>query len=62
MDFLSVREFLFKLRQARAMSLFNNMRAEAEKRGFLTEEEINSEIQKARAENFMTLPSFARHI
>jgi hypothetical protein len=32
------------------MSLFNKMRGEAEKRGFLNEEEIEAEIQAARSE------------
>jgi len=41
---------LLSLRQARALHLFNNMRSQAEKRGFLSEEEIEAEIQAARAD------------
>ena len=51
MDFLSVREFRASsdtLRQVRVFRLFNNLRTEAEKRGFLSEEEIEDEIQTAR--------------
>jgi hypothetical protein len=38
------------IRQARAMMAFNNMRAKAEKAGFMTDEEINAEIALARKE------------
>jgi len=44
-----LEETLLALRQVKAMRLFNRMRAEAEKRGFLTEKEIESEIQAARS-------------
>jgi hypothetical protein len=45
-----LEDTLFTLRQAKAMRLFNSMRLEAEKRGFLPEEEIEAEIQAARAD------------
>jgi PHD/YefM family antitoxin component YafN of YafNO toxin-antitoxin module len=45
-----LEETLDALRQAKSMRLFNRMRAEAEKRGFLSEEEIEAEIQAARGE------------
>ena len=45
-----LEETLLTLRQVRAMRLFNRMRAAAEKRGFLSEEEIEAEIQAGRAE------------
>jgi hypothetical protein len=43
-------ETLSTIRQARAMRLFNNLRTQAAKRGFLSAEEIEAEIQVARAE------------
>ena len=45
-----LEETLFALRQTKALKLFNRMRADAQKRGFLTEKEIKTEIQKARSE------------
>ena len=45
-----LEETLLTLRQVRAMRLFNNMRADAQQRGFLSEEEIEAEIQAARSE------------
>ena len=45
-----LEETLLTLRQVRAMRLFNRMRADAERRGFLSEEEIEAEIQAARAD------------
>ncbi len=36
------------VRQAKAMIAFNSMRKSAEKKGFLSEEEIEAEIQDAR--------------
>jgi PHD/YefM family antitoxin component YafN of YafNO toxin-antitoxin module len=45
-----LEETLLTLRQVRAMRLFNRMRADAEKRGFLSGEEIEAEIQAARAD------------
>lgn len=45
-----LEETLDALRQARALRLFNRMRSEAEKRGFLPEEDIEAEIQAARSE------------
>jgi len=45
-----LEETLLTLRQVRAMRLFNRMRADAEKRGFLSEKEIEAEIQAARAD------------
>ena len=44
-----LEETLLTLRQVRAVRLFNRMRSEAEQRGFLTEDEIDSEIQAARS-------------
>ena len=44
-----LEETLLILRQARVMRLFNNMRADAERRGFLSEKEIEAEIHTARA-------------
>ena len=44
-----LEETLFTLKQVKAMRLFNQMRSEAESRGFLTEEEIEDEIKKTRA-------------
>ncbi|MDR1803016.1 MAG: type II toxin-antitoxin system Phd/YefM family antitoxin [Treponema sp.] len=46
-----IEETLLALRQVRAMRLFNSMRADAERRGFLSEQEIAAEIQAAREEN-----------
>ena len=46
-----LEETLLALRQVRAMRLFNSMRADAERRGFLSEQEIAAEIQAAREEN-----------
>ena len=45
-----LEETLDTLRQARAMRLLKRVRADAEKRGFLSEEEIEEEIQAARAD------------
>ena len=45
-----LEETLLTLRQAKAMRLFNSMQAEAKKRGYLSEEEINAEIKAARSE------------
>jgi PHD/YefM family antitoxin component YafN of YafNO toxin-antitoxin module len=45
-----LEETILTLRQVRAIRLFNRMRAEAEYRGFLTEDEIEEEIQIARKE------------
>jgi PHD/YefM family antitoxin component YafN of YafNO toxin-antitoxin module len=45
-----LEETLLTLRQVRATRLFNRMRANAERRGFLSEEEIEAEIQAARAD------------
>jgi PHD/YefM family antitoxin component YafN of YafNO toxin-antitoxin module len=45
-----LEETLETLRQVEAMRLFNKMRGEAEKRGFLSEEEIEVEIQAARSD------------
>jgi PHD/YefM family antitoxin component YafN of YafNO toxin-antitoxin module len=45
-----LEEMLDTVRQVKAMRLFNKMRREAEKRGFLTDEEIDEEIQAARAD------------
>ena len=44
-----LEETLMNLRQVKAMRLFNRMRNDAERRGFLSEKEIESEIQAARA-------------
>ena len=43
-----LEETLLTLQQIRAMRLFNRMRAEAERRGFLSEEEIEKEIKAVR--------------
>jgi len=43
-----LEETLVTLQQARDMRLFNRMRATAERRGFLSEKEIEDEIQAAR--------------
>lgn len=43
-------ETLQAVRQAKAMIVFNNMRSRAAKQGFLSDEEIESEIEKARKE------------
>lgn len=43
-----LEETILTLNQVKAMRLFNRMRTEAEKRGFLTEKEIEAEIQAAR--------------
>ena len=45
-----LEETLLTLRQVNAMRLFNRMRADAEKRGFLSEKEIEEEILAARSE------------
>jgi len=45
-----LEETLLTLRQVRATRLFNRMRADAERRGFMSEEEIETEIQAARAD------------
>jgi len=46
-----LEETLLTLQQVRAIRLFNNMRTEAAKRGFLSEKEIEAEIQAARADS-----------
>ena len=46
----NLEDTLLTLRQVKAMQLFNRMRAEAEKRGFLSEEEIEAEIKAVRTE------------
>ena len=43
-----LEETLLTLQQVKAMRLLNRMRAEAERRGFLSEKEIETEIQAAR--------------
>jgi len=43
-------ETLAALRQTKAMRAFNKMRSEAEKRGFLSDNEIEAEIKAARHE------------
>jgi len=45
-----LEETLLTLQQVKAMRLFNRMRTEAERHGFLSEKEIEAEIQAARAE------------
>ena len=45
-----LEETILTLRQVKAMRLFNNMREEAQRRGFLSEEEIEAEIKAARSE------------
>ena len=45
-----LEETLFTLRQTKAMRLFNRMRTDAQRRGFLSEEDIEAEIQAARSE------------
>jgi len=45
-----LEETLLTLQQVKAMRLFNRMRTEAERRGFLSEKEIEAEIQAARAQ------------
>ena len=44
-----LEETLMSLQQVKAIKLFNSMRAEAERRGFLSEKEINEEIKAVRA-------------
>ena len=45
-----LEELLAAIRQSKAMRAFNRMRMQAAERGFMSEEEINAEIQAARAE------------
>ena len=45
-----LEETLLTLRQVKAMRLINRMRTEAQQRGFLSEAEIEAEIQAARSE------------
>ena len=45
-----IEETLLTLQQVKAMRLFNRMRADAQERGFLSEKEIEAEIQAARTE------------
>ena len=45
-----LEETILTLKQVKAIKLFNQMRSEAGQRGFLSEKEINSEIQAARLE------------
>jgi antitoxin (DNA-binding transcriptional repressor) of toxin-antitoxin stability system len=44
-----LEETLDALRQVRVLRLFNQLRAEAERRGFLSEAEVDAEIRAARA-------------
>jgi len=44
-----LEETLDALRQVRVLRLFNQLRTEAEKRGFLSETEVEAEIRAARA-------------
>ena len=44
-------EIVRAVRQAKAMTTFNNMRERAAKKGFMTDEEINAEIELARKEH-----------
>ena len=44
-----LEETLMTLQQVKAMRLFNQMRTEAQKRGFLSKKEIEAEIRAARA-------------
>jgi hypothetical protein len=44
-----LEETLVTLQQVKAMRLFNQMRAQAHKRGFLSGKEIEAEIKAARA-------------
>ena len=46
-----LEETLLALRQVRAMRLFNSIRADAQRRGFLSEQEIEAEIKAARENN-----------
>ena len=43
-------ELLMSVRQSKAMRAYNRMRAKAVERGFLGDDEIDAEIQAARAE------------
>ena len=43
-------ETLATLRQTKAMRAFNRMRMDAEKRGFMSDDEIEAEIKAARSE------------
>ena len=45
-----LEETILTLRQVKAMRLFNSMRAEAQRRGFLSQAEIEAEIKAARSE------------
>jgi len=45
-----LEELLASIRQSKAMRAFNRMRLEAAERGFMSDEEIEAEIQAARAE------------
>ena len=45
-----LEETLLALRQVKALRLFNQMRVDAEKRGFLSEKEIEAEIRAARSD------------
>ena len=45
-----LEETLVTLRHVNGLRLFNQMRTEAERRGFLSEKEIEAEIQAARTE------------
>ena len=45
-----LEETLLTLQQVKAMRLFNRMRADAQRRGFLSKKEIEAEIKAARAE------------
>ena len=45
-----LEETLLTLQQVKGMRLFNRMRADAQQRGFLSEKDIEAEIQAARSE------------
>ena len=46
----NLEEVLGSIRQAKAMRAFNKMRQQAADRGYLSEDEINAEIQVYRSE------------
>lgn len=46
-----LEETLKAVRQAKAMIAFNSMRAKAAKKGYMTDEEIEEEIEKVRKED-----------
>ena len=53
-----LEETLLALRQVMAMRLFNRMRSDAEKRGFLTEKEIESKHPERVPPGFITPQAF----